>query len=206
MKKTLFAALAVLCVAVLVPQTLEAGVGLKGGYSWSTISIGSPVPLPFTFGTLSSITGGAYFGVGLGLFSVQPEILYTRMGGKYEVGEDSMALQYQYIQVPVLLKINVIPASPLRPFICGGGYGAYLLKAEGVMVVAGTREETSLTEDYQRLDYGVVGGAGLAFKLPGVSVSIEGRYNLGLMNIVKSPAEGESIKNRSIMALVGIGF
>ena len=51
-----------------------------------------------------------------------------------------------------------------------------------------------------------VGGGGLAFKLPGVSLSVEGRYNLGLANIMKDPSEGESLKNRSIMVLVGVGF
>ena len=58
----------------------------------------------------------------------------------------------------------------------------------------------------QKYDYGAVGGAGLAFRLPGVSISVEGRYNLGLANIMKDPAVGDSIKNRSVMALVGIGF
>jgi hypothetical protein len=63
-----------------------------------------------------------------------------------------------------------------------------------------------MTENFQRYDYGVVGGLGLAFKLPGLSLSVEGRYNFGLANIIKDPFEGETAKNRSIMALVGIGF
>jgi hypothetical protein len=51
-----------------------------------------------------------------------------------------------------------------------------------------------------------VASVGLGFRLRGVVISIEGRYNLGLVNIVKNPAAGESLKNRSLVALIGIGF
>jgi len=59
---------------------------------------------------------------------------------------------------------------------------------------------------FEKYDYGVVGGVGIEFKLPGISFSIEGRYNYGLKNILTDPVAGEAIKNRSMMALVGIGF
>ena len=108
--------------------------------------------------------------------------------------------------MPVLLKLSVIPAGPIRPFIYAGGYGAYLLKANEVTLIDGVTGESDVTENYQRYDYGVVGGAGLAFKLPGISISIEGRYNYGLKNILTAAGPGESVKNRSMMALVGIGF
>ncbi|TFG54751.1 MAG: PorT family protein, partial [Candidatus Aminicenantes bacterium] len=114
--------------------------------------------------------------------------------------------QLDYIQVPVLLKLNIIPAGPIRPFICAGGYGAYLIKAKGIMTVDGVPEGTTLTADYQKYDYGVVGGAGLTFKLPGIAISVEGRYNYGLKNILVDPAAGDSLKNTSMMVLVGIGF
>lgn len=206
MKKAMLVVLAALCVAALVPQTLSAGVGIKGGYSWSKFELKSSEPPPFTFGYLPAAVGGIYFDINLGLISIQPEVLYTRIGAKYEEGEDSLQYRSDYIQVPVLLKLNVIPAGPLRPFIAVGAYGAYLLKARGVMVVDGVTDSTDLADQMQKYDYGAVGGAGLAFRLPGVSITVEGRYNLGLANIMKDPAAGDSIKNRSVMALVGIGF
>jgi hypothetical protein len=200
MKKLAIAALAVLCAAALIPQTLEAGVGIKAGYSLSKFSQASAGPLPFAWENLPFFVGGLSFEGGLGFISIQPEVLYVRMGGKFAAGE--LEFRFGYVQVPVLIKLNVVPAGPVRPFIAGGGYGAYLIKAEGVL--AGTKAD--MTEDYQRTDYGVIGGAGLAFKLPGISVSVEGRYNYGLMNIMKDPAAGDSMKNRSLMALVGLSF
>jgi hypothetical protein len=151
---------------------------------------------------------GVYFDIKLGFVSVQPEVLYTRMGAKYadEVEDFRLEYRFDYVQVPVLLKFNIVPAGPIRPFLYGGGYGAYLLKAEGFMQMGEESETADIIEDLQRYDYGVVGGGGLAFKLPGISLSVEGRYNYGLANIIKEPGDGESMKNRSIMVLVGVGF
>ena len=131
-----------------------------------------------------------------------------RLSGRFEADPDnSLEFRLEYIQVPVLLKFNVVPAGPIRPFLCAGGYGAYLFKATGVIVAAGVElPHGDLIDDYQKLDYGVVGGAGLTFKLPGIALTVEGRYNYGLRNLLIDPAAGESMKNSSLMALVGIGF
>jgi hypothetical protein len=207
MKRLMIVALAALCVAALLPQTLSAGIGIKGGYSLSKFAAASPDPIPFTFGNLNSPVGGIYFSLGLGPLSIQPEVLYVRMGAEYEVDEaNDIKWQFDYIQVPVLLKLRIIPLGPIRPVIYAGGYGAYMLKAKGIMTVDSVPEETDISDQYQKYDYGVVGGIGLDFKLPGITFSIEGRYNYGLKNILVDPAAGESLKNRSMMALVGIGF
>ena len=203
MKRLMIVALVALCVAALLPQTLSAGFGIKGGYSLSKFTT---APVGGIFSNMPSPVGGIFFSLGLGPLAIQPEVLYVRMGGKIEILEDSLEERFDYIQVPVLLKLNVIPVGPIRPFIYAGGYGAYLLKANEVTLIDGVTDESVVTEDYQKYDYGVVGGAGLTFKLPGISISIEGRYNYGLKNILTDPGPGESFKNRSMMALVGIGF
>jgi hypothetical protein len=207
MKRLAIMFLAVLCAAALLPQSLSAGIGIKGGYSLSKFAVTSVDPIPFTFGNSDSIAGGIFFTANLGFISLQPELLYVRMGAEYEIDEDNgVKWQLDYIQLPVLLKLSIVPAGPIRPFIYAGGYGSYLLKAKGIMTVGGVDEAADLTDDYPKIDYGAVGGVGLAFKLPGIAISIEGRYNYGLKNIIVDPLPGESLKNRSMMALVGIGF
>ena len=74
------------------------------------------------------------------------------------------------------------------------------------MTVDGVPEGIDIIDEYQKYDYGAVGGVGLDFKLPGITFSVEGRYNYGLKNILVDPSVGDSRKNRSMMALVGIGF
>jgi hypothetical protein len=207
MKRSAIVVLAALCAVALVPSDLAAGVGIKAGYSLARFTQVSTEPLSFTWDYLPFFAGGLYVEHSLlGFLSFQPELLYVRMGGQYEITDFSLEDRLDYIQLPVLLKLNILPAGPVRPFLCAGGYGAYLIKYTSAMVDAGEPDEADLTSEHMRYDYGLVGGGGLKFKLPGISVSIEGRYNYGMMNILKDPAEGESKKNRSIMALVGIGF
>jgi hypothetical protein len=207
MKRLLVLALAAACVAVFLPQDLDAGVGIKGGYALSKYAITTTGAVP-TISSMPSPVGGIYFSFGLGPLAIQPEILYARTGTSLVVDGTGPEERLDYIQVPLLLKLNVIPAGPIRPFIYGGGYGAYLLKARGVWLVDGAvvGDPVDLGENYAKYDYGVVGGLGLTFKLPGLAISVEGRYNLGLMNIIQDAPLGEAIKNRSLMALVGIGF
>jgi hypothetical protein len=206
MKKFLVVALAALCVAALLPQSLAAGVGIKGGLAMSKFAIKPAGTFPFPIENLTSPVGGVYFNLGLGPVSFEMDVLYARMGMKGTFEGVTMEYRLDYVQVPVALKFKVIPVGPIRPFISAGGYGSYLLKAKGVLIAPEGSESGDLGDMFQKYDYGVVGGAGVEFKLPGLTISAEGRYNLGLANIVKEAGEGESGKNRSIMALVGIGF
>ena len=204
MKRLMIVTLAVICAAAVLPQSLAAGFGIKGGYALSKFSVEGG-----GFLNLPSPVGGVFFSLKLGPLAIQPEALYVRMGGKVGDSSNRLEWRFDYIQVPVLLKFSVIPLGPIRPVIYAGGYGSYLFKARGVTVVDGTAQTpVDMSEDYQKYDYGVVGGAGIEFKLPGIMISVEGRYNYGLMNIWKplGPDDPTSWKNRSMMALLGIGF
>jgi hypothetical protein len=207
MKKSIAVLIAVIGLAAFIPQDLDAGIGIKGGYSLSRFAITTSGGIP-TISNIPSPVGGVFFSFGLGPVAIQPEILYVRMGTSLVFEGTGPEFRLDYIQVPLLLKLSVIPAGPIRPFICGGGYGSYLLKARGVWFVDGlvVGDPVDMGEDYTKYDYGVIGGVGLTFKLPGISISFEGRYNYGLMNIISDPPVGEALKNRSMMALVGIGF
>lgn len=206
MKKLMIVSLAVLCAAALLPQSLSAGFGIKGGYSWSSFTLSSTGEIP-PFQTYSAPVGGVFFNLGLGFLTVQPEALYVRMGAQLEFEGDALQYRLEYVQVPVLLKLNIIPAGPIRPFVYGGAYGSYLFNAKGVLIVDGAvAEEEDMDDMFEKYDYGVLGGGGITFKLPGIALSVEGRYNYGLANILTDPIEGESLKNSSWMALVGIAF
>lgn len=206
MKKFLVLCLAALCVAAVLPQTLSAGVGIKGGLSLSKFAITPADTFPFPIENLTGPVGGVFFNMGLGPLSFQMEALYARMGMKGSYEGATIEYRLDYIQVPLLLKVHVIPAGPVRPIVYAGGYGSYMLNAKGVMTSGEGSDSADLDDMFQKYDYGVIGGAGLEFKLPGLMLSVEGRYNLGLANIIKEAGEGESGKNRSIMVLVGVGF
>ena len=206
MKKFLIIGLAALSIAALLPQNLAAGVGVKGGLALSKFAIKPEGSVPFPVENLTGLVGGLYFDLGFGPLSFEADVLYARMGMKGTLEGVTMEDRLDYVQVPAFLKVRVIPAGPIRPFVYAGGYGSYLLNAKGVMTSDLGSDSADLDGVFQKYDYGVVGGVGVEFKIPGVRLSAEGRYNFGLANIVKNPDPGESGKNRSIMALVGIGF
>jgi hypothetical protein len=206
MKKTVLVCLAVFCASALASPAWASGAGIRAGFSLAKIHETGSM-LAFQWDGLPFVTGGLFFESGLGFVSLVPEILYVQQGGKLDIdAANGFKDRYHYIQVPIQLKIDVVPAGMVRPFVAGGVYGAYLIRAEAVDKVEGVTIKTNITPDFDRWDAGLVGSAGLAFKLPVMSVSIEARYNHGLMNILKDPPAGSSIKNRCWMALVGIRY
>jgi len=206
MKKTILRAVVVLCVLALCQQGLKAEFGIKAGLSLAKYQWPTPVPIGFEWQYLPFAAGGLYVEAGRGILSVQPGVFFTRMGGKYAVEGDSLEFRFDYLQVPVLLKMNILPSSRVCPFIGFGGYGAYLVKAQGVLVIDAERQVENIIEEYERFDAGLVFNAGLDFQFARTTVSVECRYAHGLMNAQKPPVEGEFMKHRSIMALVGLGF
>jgi hypothetical protein len=202
-KKFLIVSLVILFAVAVLPQRAAAGVGVKGGYAMSTLAMTPASSIPLV--NLKAPVGGVFFGIGLGLFSIQPEILYVRMGTRIQAegSPDWMEIRLDYIQVPVLLKINVLPG-PISPMIYGGPYGAFRFAAKGA--ISGVSGTADIGDAYTTTDYGVVFGGGIDFRLPVIKLSAEARYNLGLSNIAKDPAPGVSTKNKSLMVLVGIGF
>ncbi|HLW22405.1 MAG TPA: hypothetical protein VKZ39_04405, partial [Sphaerochaetaceae bacterium] len=67
-----------------------------------------------------------------------------------------------------------------------------------------TDPEVGLVEDgakdkYQSLDFGVVFGAGVDLDM---GISVDARFNLGLLNIEDEPSGDDYTKNRSISLMV----
>lgn len=206
MKKMVAVSLVVAGLALAVPRGLRAEVGIKVGASFAKFSWMTPEPADITWRYLPFIAGGLFAGVNLGPLTIEPELLVVRAGARYASDVDSLEFRFTYIQAPLLLRLNTVPRGPVNPFLALGGYAAYLYRAEGVLVIGTEKTTADLIDDYKRSDFGLVASVGLGFRLPGVVISIEGRYDLGLVNIIKDPAAGESLKNRSFIALVGIGF
>ncbi len=206
LKKIVLVSLAVLLAFAALPQTAAAGIGIKGGFSLARFSASTTEPMPISFVNNAGVVAGVSADLGFGPLSIQPEILYARMGAKAQVESVEIKYLLDYIQVPVLLKLRVVQAGPVRPVICAGGYGSWMIKGQGSSTNGVDSESEDITEYMNRFDYGFVGGAGVEFKLPGVRLSVEGRYNFGLANVLKDPENGSVLKNRTLMALIGVGF
>jgi hypothetical protein len=204
LKKLVIASLTVLFLAAFAAQPAAADFGVKGGLALSTLSFSALAEAP-PLVNLKAPVGGIFFGMGFGLFSVQPEVLYVRMGGRMEEGADWIEDRLDYIQIPILLKIHVLPG-PISPAVYAGPYGSFRLGAKEVENIGGVTDSFDIKDQIKSTDYGLVFGGGIDFKLPVLKLSAEVRYNLGLVNIAKNAPSGYWVKNRSLMFLVGVGF
>lgn len=210
MKRFLVLSLAALTLAVLVPQNLSAAVGVKGGFNFANITINPPEPLAPTK-DLRGLVGGVFFTLNLGFVGVQPEVLYSRRGvmDEYPWGIDETAkIEYMtdYLEIPLLLRINVLPAGPIRPVVFGGPSYLYLLKATGRFTTPDETISEDLKENFEKSAWGGVVGAGLELKTPMVLLTLDARYHLGLTNISTMVDPGETVKHKGFSVMVGVGF
>jgi opacity protein-like surface antigen len=142
---------------------------------------------------------GFLIGGGIELFSVphislEIEGLYFRKGSKVDIIGAEGDHTLDVISIPALVKVKILPGP--SPYVLGGGEFSFILthKLEGVDIKDTTKS----------FDYGLIFGAGYEMSMPGASVYVEGRYHLGIANILKDPAAGESLKTKSLVVILGI--
>jgi hypothetical protein len=174
-----------------LPQPADAGVrfGLKGGANVASVNgnLGDQVEnWKSTFGFCAGIFLELNFGR---VLTIQPEVLYTVKGADTGDGK----LKFDYIEIPVLLKVR-IPISSIHPFVFAGPAFGWNLKAaiEGIDI-----------GDMPPADYSAVLGAGLQL---GRSVHIDARYTMGLTKLQIPDPDLIDLKNGVFSATLGLAF
>ena len=198
MKKLLFTAIALFIVSGVYAQGIK--VGIKAGANLSTITDSDDAKMKLGF----HIGGFLDFKFNE-RFSLQPELLYSAQGAKYTVTtlwEDgawhnvSGSYAFDYINVPVLLKINITEGfsaeiGPQIGFLIGARWKE---KGDGVLVNSGSGTDNCNTIDVTAL-------AGLSYTFAENFV-VSARYGFGLTKIGKSWSD----KNSVIQLSVGYKF
>ncbi len=242
MKKILFAVLCSISF-VFAMQTAHAqkmGFGIKGGLNFSTLS-GDFTPSTTTLNK-ESVTGyniGAYGYLGFNpLLALEAEVNYTQLGVKYsgivsQIGTSTTSitsnLTYNYIQIPILMRLQ----TGFSDFKVWGNVGPYVglslggnnksLETKVIGGIAGNI--TNLTpidvplksgDDIQSVDFGVMAGAGIGYKVGPGYITFDARYVLGLNKSFNSLTLGttansltvnyDDLKNRSIVLNLGYLF
>ncbi len=157
--------------------------------------------------------------------AIQPELVFIQKGGKTEYVSDEKnklvsTFTSNYIEVPLSLKLGLGNTSGegIGFYVLGGPYVGLALngKYKNELTVLGVSSNTTKTVDYsndsnkeKRLDWGVNLGAGLSLG----KMYLEGRYNLGINNLLDSDASNANNnasapyrRNRGIGLTVGIHF
>jgi hypothetical protein len=171
MKKVLLAS-ALLALAATAAQAQRATFGLKAGASL-TNAVGGPSYFKNKFG----FHGGLVANLPLSdMFSIQPEVLYSMKGYKFD-GADPMgaslrsAQTLHYLDVPVLARLNTGGL-----FFEAGPQIGYLVAAKFSRDGNANLPATSYSSryGYKKVDFGYA--AGLGYQLPG-GPGIGLRYN-----------------------------
>lgn len=164
-------------------QAQERSFGIKGGTGAYQITS--------EFGNISS-TSDRKIGFEAGIFgefpinrllSIQPEAVFVQKGGEeasQSLGSSSLTLNY--VDVPLLLKINAPVDGALQPFIFGGPYAGYLIEATS----DADGENEDLTDLLNEFYYGLKVGLGINIG----PLQLDARYDMGIANLYK---EDESL-------------
>ena len=209
MKKIL---LTIFSIALLTfgVQAQESSFGIKGGVNFT--NLGSEIE--DGFGESNLKTG---FHVGLianlkitQFFALQPEILYSLQGAKFEGNTffEETKFNLSYINVPVLAKVYFGESFNIH----AGPYVGFLVNT-GVEYGDDADFEDAFEDAYKTLDFGIAGG--LEFETA-TGLFLGARYNLGLADIRNDDNEtldgiedldnDSNVHNQNIQAYIGIMF
>jgi hypothetical protein len=193
-----------------------AGGGFKllGGLSLGNGKFYETLPANFTKKNRMSFMGGLGYESG-GMLAFSIEALYSPGGAVIHAENPSdptewvdITIAANAITLPVTIKVRFLRGA-MTPFIFAGGEIGYILdaKVKSAVSTGETDEEDMLAGgDINRLIYGVVFGGGFEFQVGGMNLLLEGRYRLGLSNLIKDPDPGEYMKPTALTFLLGIKF
>jgi hypothetical protein len=118
------------------------------------------------------VGGYANFAVG-NKFSIQPELVYSTQGGKVDAPGDDIKFRFNYINIPVMVKYELIE-----------GLHAQLGPQFGFAVTRKTKQgdvTVDRNDDYKGFDLGI--GLGASYQFPSTPVGIDARYVFGLSRL-----------------------
>ena len=196
MKKLLIISIVTSLTFVSCSTTKTARLGLKAGANFSTIN-GDETD------NLKSLTAFHVGGVAevpvSDNFSVQPELLYSSQGAKYEESEGyDGKFKFDYINIPVMAKLHVSNGLSLE----AGPQVGFLMSAKDEYSSTGDSGTDDIKDDVKGLDFGLNIGAGL--KLDN-GINFGARYNLGISNINDFEGAG-SFKNQNGVIQLYVGY
>jgi len=180
MKKIIVTVAAIFAFGYANAQDVKFGV--KGGLSnSSTTESGAKSLLGFHLGGFAEIKASDKF-------AVQPELLYSAQGAKF----DGVSLNLNYINIPVMAKYYVADAFSIE----AGPQIGFLMSAKS--------DGIDVKSVLKSTDFGLNLGAGYNLN---ETMSLGLRYNMGLSEIEKEIAAGDKgSKNTSIQLSFGYKF
>jgi len=196
--------IALIC-AFGVLSTNAQTFGIKGGFSWSNLETQDGEVM--SDNARRGFTAGVFTNLPLGsALSIQPELLYTQKGTRFEGAIGDVNIEANYIELPVSLQVNL-----LDPF--------YFYAGPQLSYLASTQVRYNLTnnndiiidgdeDNFERMDVGGVIGIGFKFDV----MFIDARFSRGFINFDKERTiestidEAMNLQNINFQLTTGVIF
>lgn len=123
--------------------------------------------------------------------------------------QQTQILKFNYLELPVILKVNIPTDAAFKPNVYFGPLVSLLLSAENYLKLEynGSSRDTSVfLTDVNSTEYGVVFGIGGYETTAEGDISLEGRCSLGLSTTDNSKPVSAIIKNWQIAIILGFLF
>ncbi|HEX8690826.1 MAG TPA: porin family protein [Longimicrobium sp.] len=184
-------------------------VGVKAGVNVATLGGDDVEDADSRIG----LVGGAFLVYRFSdMLAIQPEVLYSQKGASFSDTEGELTVKLDYVDVPVLLRLNVpVTGSSLRPSVFAGPVFSLRASCGAEAEFNGGSVEVDCDElDEEGIavkdtDVGLAFGAGLDFPAGRATVTLDGRYTLGLSSIDDSDLDAD-VKNRAFAVMLGIAI
>mgnify|MGYP000541810377 FL=1 len=150
-----------------------------------------------------------------GPFALQTELLYIQEGVQAEgtLSETTVTYKINYIEVPILAKLQIPVTGPLTPTFFAGPSVGVPVSETVELEQSGSSSSRSIDDLIDPTDVGVHVGGGLDIAAGTVEVTLDLRYQIGVTSIfrqgeneVLDRAGVEDIKNRGIGITAGLAF
>lgn len=196
----------ILYVMLILPCSLIAQIGIKGGLNFANVSKASSIN--------NSSRTGFHAGILLappsrGIFGFRTELTYSKQGYDYKSGTNTGTVDLDYIMSSNLTCINITKYFQIQ----FGAQMAYLLNAKvdsSNGTSTGNPQADKIMDFYNRFDYGIGGGIEIH---PVGGLLIGARMNISLGQLYKDAQSGQmpsfssiDIKNNVFQIFAGWRF
>jgi hypothetical protein len=209
--------LAVLLVFAMVAGALAEGSGItqKGIKAGVNIAGHRGSDTDDHHKSKTGFVGGGYLTYGFSpAIALQLELLYSQKGYKWEDGGWKETGKFDYLEIPVIFRYNIVLQGSTTPNLYAGLVPAFLLSAKeeweysntgGFTLLASESGSEDVKDKTNSFDFGFAFGGGVDIAVGNGILLFDARYTLGLTKI-DSREDPNDIKNQAISLMVGYGF
>lgn len=189
-------------ISTSVQAQSPVSFGLKGG-----LNVADLTNTEFDTDTRTGLLAGVSLDINLPVipFGVESGLYYSQKGTTYSDDFGTGTIRLDYLEIPVLARINLGMPGPVTPHVLAGPYLGFNVNSEIEGTEEGVTMSADISDEIVSTDFGLLFGAGLDFNLGLTALNAQLRYGLGLTNVFEED-EDDNIKHGVFSIAVGIRF